>query len=117
MLTRDTNAYSPKEAATLTVQEISVQIGAVAGATPEEESFVYDPTAYASGIILSYQVASGTMPAVFLNGLRMVTRALSASSGGDVAYADDVGGTTVLSFVGDTYAVASGDIVYVKYWT
>ncbi len=114
-------AYSPRGAATLTVQEISVQIGTGANASPVDEVFVYNPSTMPP-IYLSYPVAPGTWPAVYLNGLRMTTRDPDASIGGDVAFASQVNPTTgetttAIIFCGSTYAVASADIVHVRYWT
>lgn len=119
MLERYTNAFSPAEAAPLTVQLLTVRIGTGEAAAPMEETFIYNPTTMSSGIILSYPVAPGTLVAVFLNGLRMVTRP-EGGTGGDVAVAEDVGGgapTAIITFVGDAYAVSNADVVHVKYWT
>jgi len=118
-LERNIAAYSPRDAAALTVQEISVQIGTGANASPVDEVFIYNPSTMPP-IYLSYPVAPGTWPAVFLNGLRMTTRDPDASTGGDVAFTSlDHNGetTTAITFVGSTYAVVAADVIQVRYWT
>lgn len=115
MIQRTINSSSPAAATTLTVQQLSVQIGTGASASPYDETFIYDP-AMASGIPLSCTVAPGTRPQVYLNGLRMITRPEEDSAGGDVAFSTTLAGVSSLIFVGDIYAPAAGDVVHVKYW-
>ena len=116
MIQRNINAYSPAAATTLTLQQVSVQIGSGGAVAPYEESFLYNPVAMATGILLSYNIAPGTYPQVFLNGLRLITRPDGEHEGGDVAFSTALGGQSSLVFVGDIYVPASGDIVLVSYW-
>ena len=122
MADRSINAYSPSAEVEITTQVMEVQIGTNGVSRLVEETFAFDPVAHASGIPLSYPASTGTLPAVFLAGLRLLTRPSAGSSEGDVAVVTTINpGTleaeTALVFVGSTYSVASGDIVHVKYWT
>jgi hypothetical protein len=122
MADRSINAYSPSAEVEITTQVMEVQIGDVAGARPVVEVFLYDASTMASGIFLLYSVAAGTVPAVYLRGLRLVLREAGETTGGDVALVQGVNPASgelgyAVVFVGDTYAAAPGDVVVVDYWT
>lgn len=117
MIQRTINSSSPAAAMTLTVQQISVQIGTGDSASPYDETFIYDPATHASGILLSNTIAPGTRPQVYLNGLRMLTRPEGDSSGGDVSFSTTLeGASSSFSFEGLIYSPAAGDTIHVKYW-
>ena len=118
-ITRDINAFSPDSPAPLTVQTLAVQIGGVSGARPVTEAFEYDAATMGPGILLSYPVATGTVPAVYLRGLRMTVQ--QAAEDADVAVVealDELGDpSNAVAFIGSTYSVAAGDRVLIDYWT
>jgi len=116
-LQRYINGYSPAAATTLNVQVINVTMGTGGAATPYDETRIYEPSSMVSGIPLSFPVAPGTRPRVYLNGLRMLTNPLDEEAGGDVSYRTTVEGVSSVTFSGDTYAPAAGDLVHIEYWT
>lgn len=120
--TRLINAFSPSKPETLTVHSVHVAVGGDGVyARPVSESFSYDPSTMTGGIYLEGVVAQGTVPAVYLCGLRLVMRAPGDATGGDFTLymgVSPVDGdmANAIVFVGDNYALHPGDDIIVDYW-
>lgn len=120
-LTRHINSHSPLKPENLRVQTILVQMGTGGPSRPVTEAFIYDPSPMALGIRLSFPLAPGTLPSVYLRGLRMSV-ASEAGEGVDVTIFEDISRVTGeasfgVAFVGSDYPLAPGDRIVVDYWT